>query len=250
MIVEPTLVADADAFQKFLLEKEIAFFDFGCSSGGGSKWAQGVLKRPGFGFDIDPKKLALADEAGLICAQYDLLKLPNKKLVDQTIIFHMLEHLYSVEEAAKFIIKAVQVSKERVVIRQPYFDADTQLFRLGLKTYYSHWSGHRNLMVTPNFWFILDKLRKDGFIKDFMIGYRTPITDSNNVIIHPLGSPINCAGYDAKIHPPKTMDIKFDFPLYSEIQLDIDIAGTGPGQMWTKLAASEVVYDSKTAVAA
>jgi hypothetical protein len=245
MIVDPEIVANESSLREFVAAHDIAFFDFGCSAGGGTKRTEGQLGRRGIGFDIDPEKLKLADAAGMTCCEFDLLTLPAAKVVEQTIIFHMLEHLYSVEQARQFIDKAVEVSTDYVVIKQPYYDSDTDLFRMGLKTYYSHWTGHRNQMTTPDFWFILDALRRDGLIKDFVIGYKMPIASSSHPILHPLASRINCHDYDAAVNPPKPMDVVLDFPLYYEIQVEIDIRGLGSGALWAHLAPDAIAYDSR-----
>jgi hypothetical protein len=249
MIVDPNVVASESSLREFVASHDIAFFDFGCSSGGGTKYTQDVVGRPGLGFDIDPGKLQLADAAGLACCEFDLLALPAAKVVEQTIIFHMLEHLYSVEQARQFIQKAVEVSLDHVLIKQPFYDADPDLFRMGLKTYYSHWTGHRNQMTTPDFWFILDALRRGGFIRDFVIGYKMPITSSSHPILHPLDSKINCHEYDAVEHPPKVMGIELDFPLYYEIQIEIDIRGKGTSPLWMSLAPDAIGYDSRSGAA-
>ena len=249
MILDPRIVASETSLKEFVASHDIAFFDFGCSSGGGTKYAQDVLGRPGLGFDIDPGKLQLADAAGLACCEFDLLTLPAAKMVEQTIIFHMLEHLYSVEQARQFIQKAVQVSTDYVVIKQPFYDADPDLFRMGLKTYYSHWTGHRNQMTTPDFWFILDALRRDRLIRDFVIGYKAPITNSSHPVLHPLDSKLNCHEYDAAEHPPKAMGIELDFPLYYEIQVEIDIRGKGTSSLWKSLAPEAIGYDSRSGAA-
>ena len=159
----------------------------------------------------------------------------------------MLEHLYSVKEAQAFILKACKISSDNVFIKQPYYDADPYLFHNGFKTFYSHWTGHRNQMVTPDFYYFLQELRTRRVISDFAIGYKLPITSSDSDMIHPLASPKDSHNYDPAKHPPKPAGVIFDYPVYFEIQVAIDICGGGFGTLWERLAPNHIAYDSRTA---
>jgi len=193
------------------------FIDFGCSKGASIDWGMTVLGgNRGLGIDISPDKVAAAREAGFDAIEYDLLKIPTKKMVRFTILSHMLEHIPDLNLVEAFIRKACVISKEFVLIRQPYFDSDGMLFQKGLKTYWSDWSGHPNCMSSYDLYRMLERLKKKGLLKTFSIHGRTPIKSSDHPRIHPLSSPINQQVYDSEIHPPKPMGVVFDFPVYFE----------------------------------
>jgi len=244
-IISAEAIQQIQSLKSLIADESIEFFDFGCSHGSGVLWTQKNSGKIGLGFDIDRKKLEMAAGKGILCTQYDILKLPDEKLVPFTTIYHMLEHLDSLDLARKFIQKACMVSRKNVFIRQPYFDADTWLAEHGLKTYYSDWTGHKNLMTTSDLRCILYDLRRQGVIKDFAIGYYRPIKDSDSQYIHPIESPKDSHEYDPKKHPPKPAKINFEYPVFYEIILSLDIDGSGLCDLWYKRNPDTVVFDSK-----
>jgi hypothetical protein len=225
MIIPRHTAGNLSSLTKLIAEEGITFFDFGCSNGDGTLHMQSITGRKGLGFDVDPAKLKVAAERGILCTSVDIFTLPDHPLVPDTIIFHMLEHLESLANAKQMIEKACIVSTRAVLIRQPYFDADTRLFHQGFKTFYSHWTGHPNRMTTSDFYFVLSAYRAQGLIKDFVIAYRGLITNSSDDRIHPLDSPIDSHQYNPKVHPKKTMGVRFNFPVFEEIQVLVDIDG-------------------------
>lgn len=247
MIIEQKKIHTVESLQKIVDDNAIRFFDFGCSHGNGMMWVQNQLGCSGLGFDIIETKLLSTSAKDLLCSRYDILKLPDQKLVPFTTLFHMLEHLNSKWDAYEYIEKAVEVSTEYVIMKQPYYDADPFLFSLGMKTFYSDWTGHRNHMVTNDFYFILEKLRREKKIAGFAIRYNLPILSSDDKKIHPLSSARDSHDYDSEHFPEKKKNIVFNFPMFYEIQVAIDVSGSGYGQLWQKLGTDPVVYDSKTA---
>lgn len=248
MIIKADKIENVENLRKLIVENNICFFDFGCSHGNGMLWVQKQLGLYGLGFDINEKKIISASSKNILCCLYDILKLPEKKIVSFTTLFHMLEHLNSKWEAYEYIEKAVEVSTDHVIIKQPYYDADPFLFSLGLKTFYSDWTGHRNHMVTNDFYFILERMRRDEKISGYVIGYKLPILSSDDTKIHPLCAARDSHDYDYEKFPEKPKRVIFQFPMFYEIQVAIDVSGIGYGPLWKKLGPDHVVYESKTTI--
>jgi hypothetical protein len=247
MILPPDAITDLAQLKKVIADHQIDFFDFGCSAGAGMAWIKTHTGYRGLGFDLNEKKLALADEAGCLCTKAAILEIPEERLVSFVSMLHLLEHLYSRTEAYDYINKACSVAREQVIIRQPFFDADQLLFADGFKTYYSHWLGHKNHMVTTDFFYHLRDLKSRGAIKDFLIGYKRPITSSADECIHSLESPINSTKYNKEQHPHKKHYI-FPYSVFYEIIVAIDLSGQGYGKVINTIAADRIVFDSKDTV--
>ena len=245
MIIPEENILNVKKLKSLISKYNIDFFDFGCSHGEGLLWTQNITGTYGFGFDIDSNKLESANRKDILCTSFDILKIPEEKLVSFTTIFHLLEHLESTKQAKDFILKACHVSRQNIYLRQPFFDADPWLFHKGLKTYYSHWTGHKNLMTTPVLYYILNDMLTRGIIKNFIIAYKELIESSNSEMIHPLSSPIDSLRYDKANHPPKPAKIVFnEIPIYFEIIACIDIDGGGYGKLWPKFKPDKIVFDS------
>src|SRR5690606_876666 len=131
-----------------ILSDAYDFYDFGCSTGANIAYTNGVFPGlRGLGIDIAAPKVAAALGNGYDAVVFDILELPECKRVSFVTMSHFLEHLPSLSVARPIIAKAISVSRDFVMIRQPWFDADGELLRRGFKFYWSHWSGHRNKMT-------------------------------------------------------------------------------------------------------
>lgn len=197
----------------------------------------------GLGLDINPQKVELAVAAGRRAVVFDINAIPGRKLVRFTLMSHFLEHVADMVEVRRFIRKACQVSTEFVLIKQPYFDADGYLMRCGLKTYWSDWTGHPNTMSSLALYHILRDLKRRGEIGHYSIHARYPISSSADPAIHPLGSPVNQHDYDPARHPPKRMDIKFQFPVYRETAAWITMKGVDHRALARRVTMHETLYD-------
>ena len=239
------IVVAKEEFEVFVRGKGFDFLDFGCSSGGSIKWAKKVLGgRRGLGIDIDRAKVETARAAGCDAILFDILDIPPTKLVDFTLLKHFLEHVPDTLRAAKFIRRACEVSREFVLIKQPYFDADGLLFQKGLKLYWSHWRGHPYTMTSLNLYCVLSDLRQSGEIQEFSIHNLGPIVSSDDPAIHPIDSPIDQHGYDAAQHPRKRKNVPLDFPLFRETVAIAWIDGGSGRDILGGLKGPTLVYDT------
>lgn len=225
------------------------YFDFGCSSGAQLEFNGKVFPGArGLGIDIDDAKLRIARDAGHQAINFDILRLPEAKLVKFVTLSHFLEHLGSVAESRKMLAKAISVARDFVFVRQPWFDSDGELLRLGYKLYWSHWSGHRNKMTSLDFHSILGAELKAGRIRRFVILGRGPIVHGRNSCLIPLEAPINQHKYDPALHGPK-VELPLAHQAFAEIMARVDI-GDGADAVeaiLTRLGASEVIFDSAAA---
>jgi hypothetical protein len=198
------------------------FADFGCSSGGNIKFTESVLEgRRGIGIDIDEKKLEIARHNSCDVINFDILKLPNVKIVDFVTMSHFLEHLHSVKYATDFLCKGINISRSFVHIRQPFFDADGYLMSQGLKLFWSDWRGHRNAMSALDAYKVCRDSLSRGLMKSFAIMGRGPIATSEHDDVVPLTAPVDSQSYIP------TMGLKpnviFGTPVYQELVIDIVI---------------------------
>ncbi|MCF8468320.1 MAG: hypothetical protein K9G33_13035 [Sneathiella sp.] len=218
-------------FADYVRAENFDFLDFGCSRGGSIEWGKKLFgAQKGLGIDIDPKKVQEAREAGHNAIKFDLLKIPPRKLVRFTLLSHFLEHVPDLTLVETFVRKACDVSKEFVLIKQPYFDSDGPLLQNGFKTYWSDWTGHPNRMSTLDLFLLLSRLKNEGCIKAFSLHAKVPITSSDDKHIHPIASPRDQHQYDSAKHPPKPNAIKFSFPVFYETVAYITM-GDGPLHM-------------------
>lgn len=162
------------------------FADFGCSNGSSIQFGMEVLKgHKGFGIDLDPKKIISAKAAGYEAIKGDFcnLELPDG-CVDFTILSHTLEHLPTLDCAKEAIKNAIRISRKFVFIRGPFFDADDYLKSLGLKFYWSDWSGHTLHLKAEQVTNILEDINTPNY----EIYGRVLLESSEDTTIHPLSS--------------------------------------------------------------
>ncbi len=193
------------------------YIDIGCSKGDSLDFLQKVLPlKRGIGIDIDNQKIKIAKERGFDVHLMDIFDIPNKKLINFSTLFHILEHLTPDISTYEFLNKIISFSKDFVFIRQPYFDADNLLAKAGLKFFWSDWHGHPNHMLHKDFVKIFERLREEKLILDYTIYGHIPILDSSSDTLLPLSVPIDQLGYDKSKHGEKPI-VKFNFLAFREI---------------------------------
>lgn len=210
-------------------DKLFDFVDFGASKGGSIDF--GVKKlggKRGIGIDTDKGKIAAMMDCGYDCILGDALELdfPDKSM-KFVIMNHFLEHLKNLSSIKRAVQQATRIATDFVFIRGPYFDADEYLNWLGLKLYWSDWSGHKyHLRISQ----MAGLLEEAGVIK-YECLVSKPVSDSDDLAIHPLNSPRNQHAYDPAVHPKKPT-VKFDMPVFREM---VVIAALREITYWDKL---------------
>lgn len=138
------------------------YLDCGCSNGGSLELGRKVLGGTrGLGIDIDPVKVAETQKRGFEACVADLTALPlPKQRFSFVTMLHFLEHLPTPKLADACIQQAIHAARDYVFIRHPWFDADYPLLRLGLKAYWSDWSGHSNHYGALHFQRLLQRTKR------------------------------------------------------------------------------------------
>jgi hypothetical protein len=198
-------LADSEARYPTVDLREFDFVDFGCSAGGSIDWAARRFGgKRGLGIDISPDKVASARGAGHEAMLADATRVDqfSGKVRFATMV-HFLEHLPSIEAARKVTAAALSISRDFLYIRQPWFDSDGALMRLGLKLYWSHWRGHPLPMSSLQAFSIFDELTSTRRCARFAIYGRGPITTSDHEAVAPLTAPGESHRYEAERDGPK-----------------------------------------------
>jgi len=190
------------------------FLDFGSSEG--ASLAYGVERlggKRGLGIDRDPRKVASAREQGFDVFEGDLtaLDFPDGS-VRFVVMSHVLEHLADRSALLGTLASARRLATDFLFVRGPWFDSDEELARLGLKLYWSDWTGHPSHVTAP----LLAELLHELDLHDFVIQGRSRIRHSDHDTIHPLASPPNQHEWRADTHPPKP-SLDLPQPVFREI---------------------------------
>ena len=222
------------------------FLDFGCSIGGSLKKYSKLFRAQGkgLGLDINPEKVKKANSNGHEAIVCDIRELKLSNCVRFILMSHFLEHLPGIRDVRSILAVACHAAREFVFIRQPYYDADTYLFRLGLKLYWSDWSGHPNNMTCLEFHNILAPMLRDNRMSRFCLyGFGT-IQNSMSSEIHNLDSPTNQHDWDPEKHSEKRY-VEFDLPVYREVIVLIDITGSNVDVIEPLFPGKQKLFDSR-----
>ena len=239
---------------------EFDFIDMGCGTADRGYFLAKRVFGAGrcLGIDIDDDKVQIAlreiENNPELCENYtviceDMTNFGGENVKDKfrfATANHFLEHVPGFSVAKDILDAAINASREFVFVRQPWFDNDAELFKMGLKTYYSDWNGHLNPLTSYNFYRMGRDFKLKGSIKDFVILGLTKIQNSSNPIIHPLASPFNEHNYDPIRHPYKDVNIEFE-GLYKDICVFFIIDENSPIEDYIERldVDYEVIYDSR-----
>lgn len=184
---------------------EFDFVDFGCSTGGSMKFAQKAFNGGrAIGIDINPAKVEGTKAAGYEAVLADATD-PQQfhGYVRFSILSHFLEHLPSYDTVTRSLETAIRISEEFVFVRQPWFDNDGELFRHGLKFYWSDWHGHPMTLTSLQMYRAVRKALDSGSIARATIYGFNPVLDTDDECVIPLSAPLNSSKYDPDKHGPK-----------------------------------------------
>ena len=188
------------------------FLDVGCKIGGSFSVAKkfGYDTKQGIGIDINEQNVKKFTELGYNAIVADATNIPfNDNSFDLVIFSHVIEHLPNEQMGRKALEECLRVSNKYVFLALPFFDENDYLNSLGLKTYYSDWSGHKNMVH-------LKTIQNEYLVGyNFEITMKTKLSDSLAIEIHPINSPRDSHGYDEKLHGKKEY-VKFDKNIWRE----------------------------------
>ena len=210
-------MATAEGRQPILLDG-YDFVDFGCSGGGSMAFAaEHMAGMSGLGLDIDPAKIAAAKARGLAAAVADLREPTHfRGQVRFAILSHFLEHLPGLAETRAILATAAAISAHQVLIRQPWFDTDGLLAHLGVKLFWSDWTGHTNPISSLQLYLLLARMLDAGRIGGFAIYGHEPVTHTKADCVIPLASARDQHHYDAAKHGPKPL-VPIEAPCFREL---------------------------------
>lgn len=194
------------------------FLDVGCKIGGSFTTISkkfGYKLEEGIGIDINEENVKVFNDLGFDGLLSDATNLPFKDGQFELVIFsHVLEHLPTEELGKKAIDECLRVSSKYVFLALPFFDEDEYLSSLGLKTYYSDWTGHKNMVHL--------KTILENYISQYKYELKMikEINDSSSEEILPIDAPRNSHRYDINHHGKKEL-IKFDKKIWREFSIII-----------------------------
>lgn len=197
--------------------KKYKFLDVGCKLGSSMHIAEkyGYLKSEGLAIDIKQEYVDKLNNDGIDAMVADAQSLPFTDNSFELVIFsHVLEHMPNEVIGKKALMECLRVSSKTVFLALPFFDEDEYLNSFGLKTFYSDWSGHKNMV----------HLKK--ITEEYLFGYEyklkmvKPIKDSNSIEILPISAPKNSKDYDLKLHGEKPY-VEFKKNIWREYQITI-----------------------------
>lgn len=139
----------------------------------------------------------------------------REKSVDCVTMIHVLEHLY-LPDVTKTIRQALEVARDYIYIRGPWFDADDYLRERGFDLFWSTWPGHVTHLTTSQLADILYNLNVENFT---IVGHGPPILNSASHRVHPTGYEAGGNYHDGK-YPPKEF-VEFDIPIWNELLCEI-----------------------------
>lgn len=176
--------------------------DFGCSAGGALVFGKDTLgAKRGLGLDISPAKVAKANASGFEAQELDVTTVGDyPDAVSFVTLFHFLEHLPSYDLAKRCIHAAHAAARDFVFIRQPWFDSDGELFKLGYKCYWSDWRGHPLPVSVLNLHKMIDAIGPDV---DYRIYGRKRIRSTMDPAILPLSAAPDSSYYNDDEHAKK-----------------------------------------------
>ncbi len=197
----PSLAIDKSALSHLLASNVVEFLDLGCSTGKSYEYIRKATGlRIGISLDTDAAKVAECRKVNDLSFVFDVTSLPRSiGTVSSAYLIHFLEHIPNPEAAIEILRAAVYAARDFVLIRQPYFDHDDELRGLGLKTYWSDWSGHKNPMKSAQ----IAALADDPLVSRLRIFGIDRITGSEHPAVLPLTTLPDQHDYTAEKHGPK-----------------------------------------------
>ena len=199
------------------------FIDMGAGTGGSLLSARKRIGGRGLGLETDADKVMTARLDGLEVVEADLFSLPREARVRYVVFDNVLEHLPDLDAVAAALEVAQRTAAQFIYIRHPSFDDEAYLASLGLKQYWTDWTGHPAHILLCQYMRIF---REIGIVGSTFHPVRRA-TDSTDATILPLDTPPDQFRYEAGLHGPKPLVI-FDRPVYEAYDI---VALTTPGRI-------------------
>lgn len=193
--------------------KKYKFLDVGCKIGDSFATAYkfGYKKEEGLGIDISKEHVKNFTDLGYNGMVADATNLPfEDNSFELVILNHVIEHLPNETMGKKALDECIRVTSKYVFLGLPFFDEDEYLNSLGFKTFYSDWTGHKNMIH-------LKKITNE-YLKNYNydLSLNKKIIDSSFSEILPIDAPKDSHHYDKKLHGEKKV-VVFNREIWKDI---------------------------------
>ncbi|MEX2553052.1 MAG: class I SAM-dependent methyltransferase [Actinomycetota bacterium] len=198
---------------------EYEFVDFGSSQGGSIDYCMRRFHaRKGLGIDLGADEVAEIRSRGFDAIQGDVLdfRCPSGSFRFVSMM-DFLEHLPNLQAVERALTTAKRVARDFLFIRHPTFDDEPYLNSIGLKQYWTDWSGHPSKITLAEYTQMFERLE----LSLYCLRFRTPAYDSADPVMLPLSAPPDQLKFDLDLHGPRP-EVVFPRPVWG--QLDIFVA--------------------------
>jgi hypothetical protein len=191
---------------------DVDLLDFGAGIGGSLASAERRFGDVvGLGIERNPKKVREARAAGRNVVQGDLFRVPSGTGVRFGVFDNVLEHLPDLEAVEAALAKALDVATDAVYVRHPSFEHEEYLRSLGVKQYWTDWSGHPSHVRIADFLAMFARL---GVVSVEIHPVARAWSTADPTVL-PVDAPTNRHEYDPDIDGPKPAEVRFDRPIHA-----------------------------------
>ncbi len=198
------------------------FIDLGAGDGESLVRFQERFHAEGVGIDIDPVKVARAQSLGRNVVLGDIGQLDEVTRVRFITLDNVLEHLPDLAAVAHVLELTARIATDFIYIRHPSFEDETYLRSVGLKQFWTDWTGHTCHILIQDF---VEIFRNVG-IGMVELRFNGLATDSTDGTLLPLDAPPDQGRYSEEIHGPKPT-FALAKKIYKEIDLLVPTSGAG-----------------------
>lgn len=149
-------------------------------------------------------------------------------------IMDSLQYFMKPGEIEMVLANVTRWASDFAFIRIPSFEDTDYLKALGLKFFWTDWTGLPPHLRIDQLTQILQSLGLSQF--NFM--RRQPVLSSEAPVLLPVDAPPNQAYYDAALHGPKPV-VQFQHPVYAQLDLYIALRAFDPGQ-WRSIISTSI----------
>lgn len=217
----PALEIQKSSLYDLLASGVVDFVDLGSGGGRSYEYVRRTTGlKVGVSLDLSPAKVTECRQVNDLSFVYDIRDVPYSfGAVSAAFMLNVLQQIPVEKSVLQVVQNALVASRDYVMIRQPFFDHDAALARLGLRSYWSDWSTHLSPMDLP---FLSGLARRCGpFAERLRVFGIDRIDDSESPFILPLAAPPEQDRYSQSLHGEKP-EARFDFPSYREALVIIE----------------------------
>ena len=199
------------------------FVDLGAGVGGSLEGAEVRFGGRGLGVDLDAEKVREATAAGRDVVLGDITSLEVEGSVRFVVLDNVLEHLPTLDHVRATLEAAARVATDFIYVRHPSFEDEAYLARLGLKQYWTDWTGHPMHLKLAD----LAVLFRDLGLGQWEVSPVWRARDSSHPTVVPMSAPKNSGEYDPDEHDEKP-NVAFDHPVWFAFDILVPLRTNRP----------------------